>query len=248
LVDRQGRTLAGFRQTFRLGRGSRVLQLEVELDPQTECGPDPWNSYYALRFAWASEAAELWRTVNDTRHRTTARRFEAPLYVEIDDGSHRTAILTGGLPFHRRHGYRMLDSLLVVRGERSRRFQFGVGIDLKHPRQEAVQLLAPVAALCQTTPPPASAASGWLFHIDARNVTATHWEPLLDDDRVAGFRVRLLESAGRSATATLKCFRPVTIARRLNFCGGTISECTLQDGDVQLSLSAHEWVELEARW
>ena len=248
LVDRQGQTLAGFRQTFRLGRGGRVLQVAVELEPQIECGPDPWNSYFALRFAWASDAAELWRTVNDTRHRTTARRFEAPLYVEIEDGSNRTAILTGGLPFHRRHGYRMLDSLLIVRGERARSFRFSVGVNLKHPLPEALHLLAPPVALCQDAAPPSPSTSGWLFHLDARNVTATHWEPLYEGDRVAGFRVRLLESGGRSATATLKCFRPVTAARRLNFCGGTISDCTVQDGDIQLTLSAHEWAQLEARW
>ena len=35
-------------------------------------------------------------------------------------GGPNVAVLTGGLPFHRRTDARMLDSLLVVRGERAR--------------------------------------------------------------------------------------------------------------------------------
>ena len=39
LVDREGRRLAGFRQTTRLWRGSRVVELEIELDIDRQPGP-----------------------------------------------------------------------------------------------------------------------------------------------------------------------------------------------------------------
>ena len=186
LMDQQGRKLAGFRQTYRLWRGSRVLLLDIELEPHSECSGDPWNSYYAARFAWANEAADLYRSANLTRQPAKGKRFEAPLYVEIDDAGIHTAILTGGLPFHRRHGRRMLDTLLVVAGERGRRFQFGIGVELKNPLHEALNLVTPVPSLVQTAAAPAPSASGWLFHVDARNVTATHWEPLLRGRRERG--------------------------------------------------------------
>lgn len=248
LLDRHGKPLAGFRQTFRLWRGSRVLHLKVELEPQAECTDRPWDCYYAARFAWANEGAELFRSVNQTRQPTTAKWFEAPHYVEIDDGSTRTAILTGGLPFHRRHGLRMLDSLLIVRGERCREFQFGIGFDVRQTMQEALNLLAPPTAVFQTAPPPAPSDSGWLFHIDARNVLATHIEPLSDAGAVTGVRLRLLETGGRPTKAQLSCFRAVQSARQTDFQGQTLADCPIQDGRVQLELASHAWQQIEVRW
>ena len=101
LLDAKGKPVAGFQQTYRLWRGSRVLELEVELDPQAELKSDPWNNYYCLRFAWPSEAGEIFRGVHEARHASQAKRIVAPHYLEIDDPKHRTQILTGGLPYHR---------------------------------------------------------------------------------------------------------------------------------------------------
>jgi alpha-mannosidase len=248
LLDHDGRELAEFRQVYRVWRGSRVLHVEIDLEPKVECTEDPWNSYFAARFAWASEAADLHRSVNLTRHATKARRLEAPHYIEIDDGGGRTTILTGGLPYHRRQGGRMLDSLLIVRGETARRFRMGVGIDLKHPLQEALGLLTPDICLHQTAAPPSPTRNGWLFHLDARNVTATGWEPIRRDGRTVGVRVRLLETAGRPAKPTLSAFRPIRSARRVDLDGKPLRDCSLQDGSVHLHLSAHQWIQLEAFW
>ncbi len=54
---------------------------------------------------------------------------------------------------------------------------------------------------CRTTRRRPSPRSSWLFHIDARNLVATHWEPLEQEGRIAGFRVRLLETEGRPGRA-----------------------------------------------
>lgn len=248
LLDRKGGAVAGFRQTYRVWRGSRVLELEVELDPQAELKSDPWNNYYCLRFAWANEAADLYRGVHQTRHPVHAKRFEAPHYVEIEDVKTSTAILTGGLPFHRRAGLRMLDMLLLVRQERERRFRVGIGLDLTHPMQDAVGLLAPRPVVAQTAAAPRPAASSWLFHIDNKNVIATHWEPLVEDGRVAGFRVRLLETSGRTSHAGLSTFRPVATASKVDFTGHKLMALKIEDEKVQVELASHQWVELEARF
>jgi alpha-mannosidase len=247
LLDQHGKTLAGFAQTYRLWRGSRVLSVEVELDPQEEPRMDPWNSYYCARFAWPNETAELFRTQHLTRQPAPEKRFEAPHYIDIADEKFCTTILTGGLPFHRRHEDRMLDSLLITRGERGRKFRFGIGVDLQHPLHDALGILTP-PVIVPNVPAPSSGASGWLLHLSSRNVIATSLVPLEEGGKIAGFRVRLLETAGRPANLAVTAFKPVKSATRLDFLGNTLADCSTEDGKIKLDLAAYEWVEIVARW
>ena len=248
LLDRKGRRLAGFQQVYRIWRGVRVLELEIEIDPDDQPVGNPWVSYYASRFAWGNEAADLFRTVNLARRGTTAKRIEAPNYVEIDDTATRTAILTGGLPFHRRVGLRMLDSLLIVHGETARRFRMGIGVDVTHPLQAALGLIAPPTLTAEKSPGPASADSSSLFHVDARNVLATHWAPTLQDGKPIGFVARLVETMGRAGRVNVSCFRPLKSAEQLDLSGNTLNACTVQEGKIRLELAAHEWVDIKAGW
>jgi alpha-mannosidase len=247
LLDQNGQVLARFRQTWRLWRGSRVLELDIELDPVAEPSSDPWNSYYACRFAWSDEAAELYQSLNQTRQRVSKKRIDSPLFVEIDSGERRVTVLAGGLPYHRRVGSRMLDSLLVVRGERARSFRLGIGIDLNQPVAEAIGFLAPATAAYEAASAPMP-ANCWLFHIDGRSVIATHWSPLTKDEKVVGVRVRLLETVGRTARIRLAGLHSFTSARQVNFLQETISELGTTEGKVVCDLAANEWIEVEARW
>ena len=248
LLDRDGKLHANYRQTFRVWRGTRVLHLEVELDPVVEPAADPWNAYYACRFAWADETAEMFRAINQTRCTANRKQLEAPLYLEISSGEAQTTILTGGLPYHKRIGDRMLDTLLLVRGERQKKFHIGFGVDLPQPHNEAIGLLAPPTVSYQTAAAPQSGDSSWLFHIDARSVVATNWEPISEADAIVGVRVRLLETNGRAARARLSAFRPIGSARTMNFTGESRGDCQIIEGRVQLELSPSEWMELEILW
>jgi hypothetical protein len=149
----------------------------------------------------------------------------------------------------------MLDSLLVVRGERARNFKLGVGIGLAQPAQAAVAFNTPPTGVL-TTCPAATATSGWFFHVDAKNVVATHWEPVwaetpTDHDAgdkpaaLRGVRARLLETAGRAGRVTLRAFRPVSFARQVDFVGQTLLEATVEGDRVRLDFAAHEWIEVE---
>ena len=173
IADREGRRLAGFRQTARLWQSSRILELEIEIDVDELPGPNPWNSYYACRFAWNDESSSLFRSVNTTTQPTELKRFESPLFVDIRSEALRTTVLCDGLPYHCRIGFRKLDTLLVVQGETARRFRLGVGIDLPNAMQAALGFLAPKTMCSPAAPPPAR--HGWLFHIDHRNVIAARW-------------------------------------------------------------------------
>lgn len=246
LLNLDGEKLAGFVQKYRVWRGSRVLTVDIELDPLEETKSDPWNSYYCCRFAWGDETSDLFRTANETRQPASGQRFEAPHYIEMLNPKNSTTILTGGLPYHRRHEHRMLDSLLITRGERQRNFRVGIGIDLTHPMLDAIGLLTPLVVVPGVQRP--TSASGWLFHLDSRNVVATHWEPLVDEGKVTGFRTRLLETAGRPAGLTLSAFKPVGSAVRMDFLGQRLDQCQVLDGKIKLDLAAHEFVEVVGRW
>ena len=169
-------------------------------------------------------------------------------YIEIDAADGRTAILTGGLPFHQRTGPRHLDTLVIVQGETRRHFRMGIGVDLTHPLHDAIELVVPPVALPNTPGPPAPSASGWFFHSDAKNVQLTSLQPILDHNDVCGFRARLLETEGRRGPCRLSFFRKVGQAQKTNFLGDQIVECEIDDGRVQLEMSAYEWAQVEAQW
>jgi len=248
LLDGDGRAVARYVQTAQVWRGSPVAVIDVELSEADEPRADAWNSYYCARFAWADETATIRRSVGQGSEATEAKRLEAPHFVEIESEQASTAILTGGLPYHRLVGLRMLDSLLVVRGESCRRFRLGVGIDLANTLPYALDLLTPPTHLVEHAPPPASGPSGWLCHVDLKNVVATHLSPLLDEGRLVGLRARLLETRGRPGKARLQAFRPLTHARHVDFQGQTLAQLPLEEGAASIDFTAHEWVEVEARW
>lgn len=248
LLDDQDQLLARFEQRMRLWRGSRVLRVGIQLWPEKEPAASPWNAYYCSRFAWKNEGADLYRAVNQLRHKATATQLEAPQYLEIDDGQARTALLTGGLPFHRRIGFRMLDSLLAVRGETAQHFELGIGVDLAHPGHEAVSWMTPETAIFNPAGHGPAEPSAWLFHLNARNVMATRWEPWVEAGQLVGFQVRLLEVAGHRARLELDSFRPIASAQQLDFEGESLGDCRVEDGRVRLDLAPHEWTQLRARW
>ena len=248
LVSHQGESQGEFEQTYRVYRGCRTMEVEIRLSSLIELRPDPWNSYYAARLAWADEAAEVYRGVHELRQQTDSGRCETPNYIEIDTGSTRTAVLTGGLSHHRRVGHRMIDSLLVVGGETARHFRLGISVDPLSTLEQSRQLTAPITAIQRCDSPPAPTASGWLFHFDAKNVSVTSWEPLLEDGTVVGARIRILESMGRSVRTRLSSFLGIRAARKVDFRGESLGDCQVSAGKAQLDLAASEWTAFEFWW
>ena len=248
LLGRRGNTLAKYEQRYRVWRGSRVLELEVQLDPRADLADDPWNSYFCCRLAWANESALLWRGVNQLRERAEAKRFEAPNYIDIDDNGRHTTLLTSGLPFHRRSDLRMLDTLLIVKGESARSFRLGIGVNLSYALQESIAQMIPPSAVQVTAPAPVGPSSSWLFHIDSRNVTATAWAPLVEEGVVTGFIVRVLETAGRSARTRIQSCHDIVSAERRDFMGRGTGACAVEKGAAVVELGANEWAEVVARW
>jgi alpha-mannosidase len=245
--DEQQGEVASFHQTLRVWRGKRTLELEIALTPHVPPRADPWNSYYACRFAWGDDEALLARSFQETRQSTQLTRIESPHFFEVDNGHQKVALLTGGLPFHRLVGHRALDTLLVVHGESERQFRLGMGVDLAHPYVDSVDLLAPplTAAANGGT---RGTSSGWLFQTGVKNVEVTHWQPLLEGGRCVGFRARLLETAGVPTRLRLAALYPLRAARQVDFLGRPQGECAVEQGQASLSISRYEWLEIEGRW
>jgi alpha-mannosidase len=263
-----GSIVAEFSQTVRVWRGRPFIELEIELRAVKMPDGDPWSSYVASRFAWNDSAATLTRSVLGGAHGVQVERFESPHFLEIATESQRLTILNGGLPFHRKTGPRMVDSLLIVAGETERRFRFGLAIDADYPMQAALDFLVPPTVVESPGGPPVAGPSGWLFHLDAKNVQILQFLPPIrspldlsagpiiegesetvpSDDRAFGFAVRLAETEGRQRPVRLECYRTPTEAIRRDFQGRMLGQLPIDVDAVLIEMGPYEIVDVDLRF
>ena len=259
IVDQHQRELlAEYRQVTRVVRGRPYVEIEIELDCRKSPDGDPWTNYYASRFAWKYETVALSASLHQGAHPVNSERIEAPQFIELADDDARTTILTCGLPFHRKTGPRMLDSLLVVAGETQRKFRFAIAVDQMYPCQSALDVAAPSLSVTTSGSPPSGATTGWLFHLSAGNVQLTRLLPLYpgetaSDQTVSGHPteprqgciVRLAETEGRAKTTTLRCFRSPVSARLVDFVGQTIHKLAIEGDGVRVDIRPYDVCDVE---
>lgn len=246
LMHRDGSRLANFTQVTRTRRGSRVVELEIKLDIEREVQDEPWRSYYCARFAWDSDSAEILRSVHQIPRLSDAPRMEAPLFLEIGSGRNKSTLLPCGLPCHRRNGFRMLDTILIAKGERARTFRLGIGIGLPYSLPAAFEMLTP--PLCVAAARPAAEATARsLVTVRPGNVVATSLESLFEEGKLAGFRVHLLECAGQTTPATIEAFATLKSACLKNLADAVLTELAVSERTVELELGSHQWAHVECR-
>lgn len=246
LIDGQNRQpVASFRQVTRVVRGRPYVDVEIELDLKKKPTGDPWSNYVGCRFAWKHTTAALTGSLQQGAHPVGTQRIEAPLYVEIADDEFRTTLLAPGLPYHRKTGERMLDTLLICEGEQRRRFQFSVAIDVPYPMQAALDCFCDPLVIPTAESPPPTGKQGWLFFVGAANVQLTRILPLPQADGRAGYVVRLLETEGRSRKFGLRCFRTPTAARQVDFQGKSIHTLKVEEDQVWVGIAPYEICDVE---
>ncbi len=238
LVCPDGCIAAMFIETLTVRRLSRVIECEVEIDPKMPAGDSPWDSYYGVRLAWNDNTLDVRGGVGNGSHPLTADLLQAPQFVDLRGEKNSLTLLSGGLPFHRKFGERQLDTILIAKGETATRFRFGIGVDLAYPVPASLQFLENPALLVCPAPKIPKRKSSWLFHVDAKNVVALRWEPLVEDGKRSGLRVFLLETEGRRAHFPLRSFLPLRKAEAVDLLGETIKEIKV-DGDAAL-IDMHE--------
>jgi hypothetical protein len=181
-----------------------------------------------------------------TARETGRERIESPEWVEISEGIGAVTCFALGLPFHRRVGATWLDSLLLVAGATRHQFQFGLGLDEKHPTQTSLGLMTcrhPCTLELQNAP---SSPTGWFLHVGSPNILATRIEALASPS--SGIRLRLLETAGRDTRTTLAAFRPFHAARTTDFRGQPTGVLSMADGRAEFEIGAYRWIQIEAEW
>ena len=269
LIDQQsGDCLAEFRQVYRVWRRRPVLEIDIELDIRREPENAAWASYYACRFAWNDSTAALTRSQLDTAHGAGSERIESLHYLEIASDDERTTLFSSALPFHRKTGPRMVDTLLVTAGEKRRSFRFWVAIDQDYPLETAWDLLTPAPVIPVEKGPPRGSPTGWFFHVDSRNVQITRImntmpEPASEEQASEngtqtdsstesegsaagkGFALRLVETEGRERTVSLRCFRTPTHARERDVDGRTVQELTISGDRVVIEMGAYAIADVE---
>jgi hypothetical protein len=246
LLDSQQQVLATFRQRFRAWLGRPLLELRVELFPVQPPHGYPWHAYYAARFAWRDERATLLRGSGGMASVTSHTRPETPEFLELRLGRQNTVLFPGGLPFHQRHGGRMLDVLLVAQGETAGAFELGIGLDREHPMQTALGLVSPAPVLPTDRGPPHVGATGWLFHLDAPNLLLTGLRPAPDgSDAVVA---RLLECAGHGGPAELRCVRDPRRAVLLDARETVLLDAATQGDAAQVEVAPNDLVQLRVEF
>jgi alpha-mannosidase len=245
-----GRPLASFRQRYRLWTGRPILEVEITLEDldgawlEGIAGGDPWGQFLSCRWAWPDPSSMLRRTCLLAPEVTEADRPETPDALDISTRRQRTALLFGGLAHHRKHGTRMLDTLLIAGRETARVFTLGVVLDQEHPFHAALDMVTPplvVPTEAGTSPPP-SGPSGWLVQVDNKAVAITRVEysDPSGDGRGWGLAFHLVETAGRPARCRLRLFRTPVWARQIDFNNELIVDLPLDDDAVMVDLTPHE--------
>ena len=150
------KTVANFTQVFRLTRGQRVLELEIDIKPTIDI-ESLTSKYFGHRLAWRDEACKIFGSDQFVRSEIYAPKIQSPNFVEIENLDYSITLLPGGLPYHQRINRRQLDTLLIVGDEKSRSFKIGIGVDLKYPLKSAIDRVCPAlttTCLLYTSPSP----------------------------------------------------------------------------------------------
>jgi alpha-mannosidase len=247
------RRIASFSQRYRLWAGRPILEIDVhlsDLDPDwfAEMGQaDPWSRYLACRWAWPDSTSMLRRLAFGAPELTQAERPETPEAIDISTRRQRTGILFGGLPYHQKHGSRMLDTLLIAGEEQTRRFQLGVVLDLEFPFQAAQDFITPAVVVPVQGGPPRGGTMGWLARIDQKSVAISHVEfsDGSDNARGWGVTVLLVETAGHASRCRLRFCRDPVWARQIDFHGETTIDLPLEGDAVLVDLTPHEMARVE---
>jgi alpha-mannosidase len=255
LIDETDVKCAKFEQITRLLQGSRVVEIEISIEPLESPVADPWSSYFALRWAWPDASMNVCRSVHETIQTTRLKRIDAPQFIELRDEKQATTILANGYPYHLRTDQRMLDTLLIVKGDAPiSHHRVGIGIDLANPAISAKQFElehSSATVLNATDAQSALPPSAWFLHIDARNALVTFVEPIRDQgetNQIVGLRMRIMETKGLDSRGKLSAYRPFASANRVQFNGELFSILHIHDGAVELDLAPNDWFEIAAYW
>jgi len=248
LVFPEGEIAARFTETVTIRGQSRLLEFDLTLEPLVELDDDRWNSYIAVRYAWNTDALELRGNLNDGLHVLSDRKhLHSAMLIDLRSEVESLTFLSEGLPFHRRSGERQLDTLLMVKGESQRLFRLGIGVNMKNPMWVSHDFALGQEGFVFPVQSRPKNPSAWLFQIESHNVIALHWEPVLEEEKVVGYRVYLQEVEGRRGHFALRSFLPPISASAMNLQGTELKTFKIKDDAVLIDMHIYELLPLMVR-
>jgi hypothetical protein len=239
-----------FAQTVGLQRGRNIIDISVELTEVTPLDGSE-NNYLANRIAWADEAAVLYCDIQGMRQPVRSPNLEAPHFVEVVQAENRFAVLTKGLPWHRRASKKILDTILLAGNESRTHFDFSIAVNPTSLMQLAVGEMHPL--VFDEKAVGESRDSDWLLHLANRNVVVTWSEPVLVNGRCVGLRLRLQETDGKKGKLQLYCKQNIESAHLESFENESRLPAELNRSDsrvtvVESSFAANEYFQLCLWW
>jgi hypothetical protein len=227
-------------------RGTRTIEFEVEIELQRELAGPPWQQYACSRLAWGDEPLGRYRGLHDTHQPVRLEKFLAPTYLHVDNGHTPLTLFSDGLAYHRQSQIRVLDSLLVVRGESSRLFRFAIGVGIETPHLTASQR----GSDCLTIPLEAkSPAQQRFFHLASKNLLVVDSAPTFDaTGNCNGAILRLREAVGSSGQAVVYAPAKLKGAKLLDLSGKPLEALPVTDDRVTLEYHGHKLFTLQLFW
>lgn len=177
---------------------------------------------------------------------TERERFESLYFVQLSGTSHTLTLLTPGLVYHRMIGLRKLDTLLLVRGETTREFTIGIGLDIRYPLKAALELLQPSVEIAQDSPP--KPASAWFLTLDVQNVIVSAMEPVSADGQLSELRIVLTETEGRAGPFNVHLCRPIQSAHRVDAYGEVIEPLPVNGDQIGMNIGRFQTIFLSVRF
>jgi alpha-mannosidase len=227
-------------------RGLRTIEFEVEIELLRELSGRPWQQYVCSRLAWGDEPLGRYRGLHDTHQPVRLEKFLAPSYVHIDNGHTPLSLFCNGLAYHRQSQLRVLDSLLIVRGESARKFHFAIGVGIETPHLTASQR----GSDCLTIPLQASAPSQQrFFHLASKNLLVVDSAPTFTPTgNCNGAILRFREAVGASGQAKLYAPAKLKGAKLLDLAGKPLEALPVTDDQVTLEYHGYKLFTLQLFW
>lgn len=220
-----------------LVRGSRLVRYRIRFQTfsatsQNAGGvadPLDWIHHPVLRMAFPGASPVVRAIVREKLHRTSARRFIAPLGFVHEEDECQTLVATHGNGFHRRSEDRLLETLLPLTeasgssteatDDYAPWHEFAFGFDVPHPIDAAMQpwrtptvLQVPNGQMLRKGVP----AGSWLMHASPSTmriqVVATG---LLDDGRMV-MHLRAIQTTSKSVRGIVRFCQPVALAHPIS--------------------------------
>ena len=247
-ISIEGEEVAEFQQTFRLLRGQRYLEIEIELTPKISLPPSA-ATWFASQLAWQDESCALHAACQLANFEAVDPQIHSPNFVQISMTDYSLTLLAGGLPTHRRTARCKLDTMLIVGNEQQRNFRLGIGVNISHAARAAIHFDSPVYAIDQL--PAASITNEahyqCLLHFDCKNIVSTFSEPVFTDGKLVAVRLRLQETEGRAGRLNISTPLSLSEVERQNLIGHTVAALKINDNRhcVGIDFSRHDFFQLE---